>query len=164
MIIKLTWSEFDCAVKDLSTLISSHISDWTSYSIYGQPRGGLPLSVALSHTLNLPHGVWSENTPAEIAGKKVLWIDDVIESGETLLDVVCLAKKQHCTFSPICWVYKPGNVELIGKSPFNEIYQTLLYLKLASSEEWIVFPWENQTLKVIEEDCRAYAVGIGGSI
>lgn len=155
---KLTWSDFDAAVTDLSTLICSHVPNWKEYSIYGQPRGGLVLSIALSHALNLPHGIWSNDSrQVEISGSKILWTDDVIETGVSLFNAVSTAKDLQCEFFPICWVLKP-----YAHPWFAAPEQDFLYLRLADIEEWIVFPWENQTPEAIGEDCRAYAVGIGG--
>ena len=93
--------------------------------IYGVPRGGLCLAVALSHKLNLKL--------IEKPLKNSLIVDDVYETGITLSNFkniegvnffVLVSKKK-----PIWW----NSVDLSFK------------------EEWIVFPWENIKNKLNEE-------------
>ena len=48
----LNWIQFDWAVETITTRYVSH-----SFSgVYGVPRGGVCLAVALSHSLTLPFG------------------------------------------------------------------------------------------------------------
>ena len=93
--------------------------------IYGVPRGGLCLAVALSHKLNLKL--------TEKPLKDSLIVDDVYEAGITLNKFkniegayffVLVSKKK-----PIWW----NTVNLSHKT------------------EWIVFPWENKNDELIEE-------------
>ena len=109
----LTWSEFDRSVD----YIANQCKKLKLSGIYGVPRGGLCLAVALSHKLNVKL--------IEKPLKNSLIVDDVFETGATLSNYknieginffVLVSKKQ-----PIWW--KTAN--------------------LSSKEEWIVFPWEN---------------------
>ena len=93
--------------------------------MYGVPRGGLCLAVALSHKLNIKL--------IEKPLKNSLIVDDVFETGFTLSNFknieganffVLVSKKK-----PIWW---------------NTV--TLSYKK-----EWIVFPWENKKNELKEE-------------
>ena len=72
MISYFTWSEFDKSVEEIADKCSfKHFS-----GIYGVPRGGLCLAVALSHKLKI-----------ELISKPVknsLIVDDVYETGITL--------------------------------------------------------------------------------
>ena len=72
MISFFTWSEFDKSV--------DHISKECKFlefsGIYGVPRGGLCLAVALSHKLNIK----LISTPI----KNSLIVDDIYETGHTL--------------------------------------------------------------------------------
>ena len=116
-----TWSEFDKSVD----YISNQCKYWKSSGIYGVPRGGLCLAVALSHKLDIP----LINKPS----KNTLIVDDVFETGTTLSNFknieganffVLVSKKQ-----PIWW---------------NTV--TISY-----KNEWIVFPWENKDNELKEE-------------
>ena len=114
MTINFTWSEFDKSVDYIANQCKlSKLS-----GIYGVPRGGLCLAVALSHKLNIQL--------IEKPLKNSLIVDDVFETGNTLSNFknveganfyVLVSKKE-----PIWW---------------NTV-------KLSRKKEWIVFPWENQ--------------------
>ena len=116
-----TWSEFDKSVD----YIANQCKEMKLTGIYGVPRGGLCLAVALSHKLNLKL--------IEKPLKNSLIVDDVYETGITLSNFkniegvnffVLVSKKK-----PIWW----NSVDLSFK------------------EEWIVFPWENIKNKLNEE-------------
>ena len=116
-----TWSEFDKSVD----YIANQCKKMKLSGIYGVPRGGLCLAVALSHKLNLKL--------IEKPLKNSLIVDDVYETGITLSNFkniegvnffVLVSKKK-----PIWW----NSVDLSFK------------------EEWIVFPWENIKNKLNEE-------------
>jgi len=109
-----TWSDFDKSVD----YISNKCKSFKFSGIYGIPRGGLCLAVALSHKLKIE--LISEPK------KNSLIVDDVYESGLTLnsfkniegaMFFVLFSKKR-----PIWW---------------NAV-------NLAKKKEWIVFPWENK--------------------
>ena len=109
-----TWSEFDKSVD----YIANQCKEMKLTGIYGVPRGGLCLAVALSHKLNIQL--------IEKPLKDSLIVDDVYETGITLRNFkniegvsffVLVSKKK-----PVWW--KSVNLSL--------------------NEEWIVFPWENK--------------------
>tara|TARA_Y100000816_G_C25920403_1_gene479984 strand:+ start:332 stop:727 length:396 start_codon:yes stop_codon:yes gene_type:complete len=109
-----TWSEFDKSV--------DHIADrcrfWELSGIYGVPRGGICLAVALSHKLNIKL--------IEKPIKKSLIVDDVYETGITL------SKFKHIEGANFFVLFSK-------KKPiwWNAV-------NLSYSREWIVFPWENK--------------------
>ena len=116
-----TWKEFDKSVD----YIANQCKFWKLSGIYGVPRGGLCLAVALSHKLNIQ----LIKEPL----KNSLIVDDVFETGSTLSNFkdieganfyVLISKKK-----PIWW---------------NTV-------KLANKKEWIVFPWENKNNEIKEE-------------
>ena len=72
MIRKFTWEEFDNSIERI--LIKA--IDWKCSGIYGIPRGGLCLAVALSHKMNLQ----ILNKPK----KNALIVDDIYDTGHTL--------------------------------------------------------------------------------
>ena len=117
-----TWSEFDKSID----YISNKCKFWKISGIYGIPRGGLCLAVALSHKLNIKL--------IEKPLKNSLIVDDVFETGVTLSNFknieganffVLVSKKK-----PIWW----NSVNLTDK------------------KEWIIFPWENKNNELIDKN------------
>ena len=113
MINHFTWSEFDRSVE--------HIANECKFlefsGIYGVPRGGLCLAVALSHKLKI-------NLISEPI-KNSLIVDDVYETGYTLN-----------TFKDI-----EGTMFFVLFSKINPTWWNTVFKSKKS--EWIVFPWEN---------------------
>jgi hypoxanthine phosphoribosyltransferase len=113
-LIEFHWQHFDHAVVSLSDQLNGpNIS-----GVFGVPRGGLCLAVALSHALDLP--LLDNPTP------DALIVDDVYETGRTLeaLRLQC----PDATFA--VWV---------SKCP----PQWWLAAEVVDSPEWLLFPWEN---------------------
>ena len=117
-----TWNEFDKSVD----YIAKKCKFWKLSGIYGVPRGGLCLAVALSHKLNIQL--------IEEPLKNSLIVDDVYETGITLSNFkdieganfyVLISKKK-----PIWW---------------NTV-------NLSTKREWIVFPWEQKTNHLEDEN------------
>ena len=117
-----TWNEFDKSVE----YIANQCKYLKLSGIYGVPRGGLCLAVALSHKLNIQL--------LENPLKNSLIVDDVFETGITLSSFkniegvnfyVLISKKK-----PIWW---------------NTV-------KFSNKKEWIVFPWENKNNVLKEEN------------
>ena len=122
---ELSWTHFDQAVTDLA--LQFNTTPMTG--IYGVPRGGLCLAVALSHALQQP--LLSDPDP------DALIVDDVYETGRTLeaLHDQC----PHARFA--VWVSK--------RPPLW--WQAAV---VTDHSEWLLFPWENKTLARADE--RAY--------
>ena len=113
MISYFTWNEFDKSV--------NHIADKCKFldfsGIYGVPRGGLCLAVALSHKLKIE--LISEPI------KNSLIVDDVYETGLTLT-----------TFKDI-----EGAMFFVLFSKIKPTWWNTVFISKKS--QWIVFPWEN---------------------
>ena len=113
MINYFTWSEFDKSV--------DHIANKCKFSefsgIYGIPRGGLCLAVALSHKLKI-------NLISQPI-KNSLIVDDVYETGITL-----------STFKDI-----EGAMFYVLFSKIEPTWWNTVFM--SEKREWIVFPWEN---------------------
>ena len=113
MISYFTWSEFDKSVEQIAN--KCMFKEFSG--IYGVPRGGLCLAVALSHKLKIE--LISEPL------KNSLIVDDVYETGITLN-----------TFRNI----EGANFFVLfsKKTPtwWNSVY-------ISKKSDWIVFPWEN---------------------
>ena len=113
MISYFTWSEFDKSVEQIA-----NISRFNEFSgIYGVPRGGLCLAVALSHKLKI-----------ELISKPIknsLIVDDVYETGLTLT-----------TFKDI-----EGAMFFVLFSKIKPTWWNTVFI--SKKNQWIVFPWEN---------------------
>tara|TARA_B100000530_G_scaffold53500_1_gene30052 strand:- start:15 stop:410 length:396 start_codon:yes stop_codon:yes gene_type:complete len=108
-----TWSDFDKSVLHIANKCKSlELS-----GIYGVPRGGLCLAVALSHKLNI-------NLISE-PRKNSLIVDDVYETGITLNT---LKDIDGATFFVLFSKMKT--------KWWNTVF-------ISEKSEWIVFPWEN---------------------
>ena len=117
-----TWSEFDKSID----YISNKCKFWEISGIYGIPRGGLCLAVALSHKLNIKL--------IEKPLKNSLIVDDVFETGVTLSNFKNIEGANFFVLvsksKPIWW----NSVNLIDK------------------KEWIIFPWENKNNELIDKN------------
>ena len=116
-----TWSEFDKSVD----YIANQCKFWKISGIYGVPRGGLCLAVALSHKLNIK----LIEKPLNYS----LIVDDVYETGTTLSNFKYI---EGANFFVLISKIKPGWWNTVNTS-----------LK----KEWIVFPWENKENIINEE-------------
>jgi len=113
MINYFSWNDFDKGVEQIFNKCKS-----LKFSgIYGVPRGGLCLAVALSHKLKI-------NLISEPI-KNSLIVDDVYETGITLN------------------AYKDieGAMFFVLFSKIKPTWWNTLYV--CKKKEWIVFPWEN---------------------
>ena len=113
MINYFTWGQFDNAVED----IASKCRFLEFSGVYGVPRGGLCLAVALSHKLKI-------NLISE-PKKNSLIVDDVYETGLTLT-----------TFKDI-----EGAMFFVLFSKIKPTWWNTVFISKKS--QWIVFPWEN---------------------
>jgi len=113
MISYFTWSELDKSVEEIAD--KCRFKELSG--IYGVPRGGLCLAVALSHKLKIE--LISEPL------KNSLIVDDVYETGLTLT-----------TFKDI-----EGAMFFVLFSKLKPTWLNTVFISKKS--EWIVFPWEN---------------------
>ena len=114
----LTWAEFKTAVQYLAELT---IGIDQSAPIYGAPRGGLCLAVALSHATGRKLVLEPQDG--------MIWVDDIVESGQTYNK----AKSENSISLALCWVCVSPRSLPIG------------YAYAEDSNKWIVFPWEDET-------------------
>ncbi len=124
MINYFTWSEFDKSVEHIAKKCK-----FLNFSgIYGVPRGGLCLAVALSHKLKI-----------NLISKPIkdsLIVDDVYETGITLN-----------TFKDI-----EGAMFFVLFSKIKPTWWNTVHI--SPKDEWIVFPWEN--IQNIQSEQKEY--------
>ena len=113
MITHFTWRDFDKSVEHIAN--KCKLLEFSG--IYGVPRGGLCLAVALSHKLKIK--LISEPI------KNSLIVDDVYETGITLNTFKGI---EGAMFFVIFSKIKP--------SWWNTVH-------ISEKSNWIVFPWEN---------------------
>ena len=122
---ELSWQQFDQAVSALAQEFKGR----TCSGVFGVPRGGLCLAVALSHALDRPLLL----APAADA----LIVDDVYETGRTLEAL----REQFPDASFAVWVSK-----------CQARWWTTV--EVSGSNDWLVFPWES--LERAADDERGY--------
>ena len=122
----VSWKEFNSCIKR----ITWDCKEKKFSGVYGFPRGGLCLAVALSHSMNIPF--------LDKLEPGCLVVDDVYETGKTLNKVIGFA--DTTTF---VWYSK------VTPKWWNAV-------ELSSPDEWLVFPWENQELA--KEDMKMYQI------
>ena len=111
--IYFSWCEFDNSVK----YIANECKYLEFSGIYGVPRGGLCLAVALSHKLKI-------NLISE-PKKNSLIVDDIYETGNTLNNFKDIEGAMfYVLFSKITPTW----------------WNTVI---MSDKNEWIVFPWED---------------------
>ena len=119
---ELSWTQFDQAVAVLATRYAAI----PITGIYGVPRGGLCLAVALSHSLQQP--LLSDPVP------DALIVDDVYETGRTLQ-----ALHSRCPNARFAvWVSKCPPLW----------WQAAV---VTEHSEWLLFPWENRAQAMADE-------------
>ncbi len=110
---KLDWKEFDECVYS----INKQCKNKSFEGVYGFPRGGICLAVALSHSL----GLLLLDEPKNNS----LIVDDIYDTGYTL------ERTKHLKGSEVhVWISKK-------KPTWWNAY------KYTIEKEWIIFPWEN---------------------
>ena len=120
--IKLRWDQFDLAVASLS----AQLADNGNSGVFGVPRGGLCLAVALSHAMDLPL--------LEHPALDALIVDDVYETGQTLESL----RLRFPQASFAVWV---------SKSPPLWWHAA----EVVNTPEWMLFPWENARRAMADE-------------
>lgn len=124
--VALPWDGVQPAVEYIASSIRAF--DVEVCGVYGFPRGGLPLAVALSHLLGVP--MRDSITPT------TLLIDDIYETGRTFAPFADHPRK-------LCWVWA-------NKSP----RPTVNFVATFPPDAWLVMPWEDQARA--RADAEAY--------
>lgn len=119
---RLTWDQFDDAV----WRIAAEQEGRAYNGVFGFPRGGLCLAVALSHRLGLP----LLDEPEEDS----LIVDDIYETGRTITKVRDLA---GCEV--VVWISK-------SKPTWFKAVEVI------DTPEWIIFPWEDPEAAAADEE------------
>ena len=128
-----SWEWLDKTVMELGEQILS--SNQEIKYITGVPRGGLIPSVMLSHYMNKQYKSYSDAMELTTSERqKVLVIDDISDSGETLLTAE-----------------KFGFVTATLTVRHSTIFFPDYYIHNIEDERWLVFPWEREDSKTIQD-------------
>jgi hypoxanthine phosphoribosyltransferase len=122
----LEWRDIDDAVERLAINIKK--SGIEISAIKGLQRGGLIPAVMLSHSLGIPM------TEKEIVSSSVLIVDDICDTGNTLMPYKQLN-------NPIATIHYKTSALL----------EPNFWFKIANEKEWIVYPWEQKDSKTIPD-------------
>ena len=118
--IYIDWEDFGIAIDELVEEINSSV--YPMYDgVYGFPRGGLPVAVALSHKLRIPF----INNIDDVTDDTLI-VDDINDTGKTL--------KNISIFNDIATIYS---------APWSIVNPTFFVRYKVLKESWIIFPWEN---------------------
>lgn len=124
----LTWEDIQ---KDINTLCDK-LKTRKFQFISGLPRGGLIPAVLISHKLDITYK--SLNLSKAIMEDKYLLIDDIADSGETLID-----KKYE------------GYVKATLHYKKHSLIKPDFYAREIPNDVWLVYPWENESSNTIQD-------------
>ena len=125
---KLNWNDFAIAVSRLEYRLAHSGAAENATGIYGVPRGGLVLAVALSHRLNVPLILQPQDG--------MIWVDDIVDTGHTVNQI------QHMTVAKCCWVNR-------NKALLTDVSAYVMF-----DDDWVLFPWEQELNALV--DMEAY--------
>jgi len=121
--IYLTWDQVDGLVDKLATQVKSEFTNIDS--IYGIPRGGLIPAVMLSHKLGIPYSDKITLTS--------LIVDDICDSGITLTE------------------WEGYTTAVLLHKPHTSCAVPTIYGSTHDSDAWIIYPWERNDSKTIQD-------------
>ena len=157
-VIKYSWSELDHDVNHLHRQIVE--SDWKPHTVVGLIRGGCIPGVMLSHKFDVPFEAlhWSKRDFSNQGfghyiehickhairnNERFLIVDDIIDSGETVADLMHYATKMA---SVRYWsnYIKFATLYQNSDCPTQASYWAR-GISRRVDERWIYFPWETTT-------------------
>lgn len=112
--------------------------------VIGVSRGGLPAAVHLSNVLNIPMLMVSKprfSIDRSLSNMRVLIIDDILDTGETLSKVIGQLPLMASSISLWCPFYKQQGIDRL-----TDCHNKTIFIKYQSTEvfedTWIRFWWE----------------------
>ena len=156
--LKLSWQDVENMAHNIVRQI--HLSKWMPDVIIGVDRGGLPLSVMISHYLDVPHEsvkvslrnfesteslLWAPE--AVIAGDKILIVDDINDSGATQAwlknDWANAVLGVESDFVNKYWHNTVRVASLVDNEASQESSDYVgMTINKYENDVWIDFPWE----------------------
>ncbi|UQE03633.1 phosphoribosyltransferase [Bradyrhizobium japonicum] len=160
MRLAIQWSEFD----ELCDALAEQLRGAQIDLIIGIARGGLPLSVALSHRLRCralgtllasktaserafdlcakPFHVSELQAPA-VEPETILLVDDVVAIGDLFAQADERVTQRFGTRARLLHAALFADPDLIARGQFATLIETLSYARAIDNQRvWIDFPWE----------------------
>jgi hypoxanthine phosphoribosyltransferase len=122
--IKYSWEDFDTDIAKLAKQMKPFLPFMKN--IYGIPRGGLVVAVALSHRLGLP--IVLEDDVRKIT-EKTLVVDDIVDTGETMNDFIA----RHSFYKTAVLVWNGNGIE------------PSFWGRKNTAKDWVIFPYETRS-------------------
>lgn len=123
----ISWNWVDLQIQ----VIADKIGEGNKYAgVTGIPRGGLIPAVMLSHKLGIRYLPYRES----FKQLPILIVDDIADSGHTLTDV----GRRGFDTATLCVRYSTQ-------------YTPTYYGEEITSDKWLVFPWEENDSKPIQD-------------
>lgn len=143
-----SWEDFDLDVKEFTKLLKNNRPD----VIIGIARGGVCLATTLSYNLgDVPVYYFDpkrdnfSNLPVDFAKDKILFVDDINDTGSTMKNVRSLTIKT--VYHEIIYLgardFKLNNVKYLTVFQKKSSLEKVDYFGRIIDDEWVVFPWEN---------------------
>jgi hypoxanthine phosphoribosyltransferase len=127
----LTWEWVEAQID----IASEWVKKMPIRHVTGLPRGGLIPAVMISHRCNLK---FIDNEAAKLLPtrmrRQVLVVDDIADSGETLLDL------HDYDFLTLTLAYR-----------FDSKYVPDKYCDFIEDKAWLVFPWESKDSDPVQD-------------
>jgi hypoxanthine phosphoribosyltransferase len=157
--LTLGWQDVQNTVQEI--LRQMQKQDWRPDVVIGVDRGGLPISIMMSHYLGVPHEAVKislrDNPQTEsllwapedvIAGKKILLVDDINDSGATqqwlMEDWASSVAGIEPDFIEKYWHSAIRFAALVDNEASNQYTDYCgMSVNKAENDIWIDFPWES---------------------
>lgn len=145
----VNWNEFEQTVEYFAQIIFE-VENYSDYVIYGKPRGGLALALALSHRTGLK---MIESINDKLV-HKLFYVDDIIDTGGTFLASIKEGKLHTDNCIALFWHKREGWSWLGSNADGNRPH--VFSFQNAATNDWIVYPWENKTDLSIRSDMATH--------
>ena len=163
---RLNYISYEDFLSDVHGIMAAVRSDgWTPGFVVGLGRGGLAPAVFMSHGMTVPmlsvdHSARIADFADELlaklasltrAGNRLLFIDDINESGSTLLYIRDMLEKNGAEGANIRFAVLINNIRSRATVDYwsREIDRDM-------HKDWYVFPWEAMaTVETLIEDANA---------
>lgn len=157
--LSLSWQDVQYSVQEI--LRQMQKQDWRPDIVMGVDRGGLPISTMISHYLGVPHEtvkvslrddpqteslLWAPEDV--IAGKKILLVDDINDSGATqkwlMEDWASSVAGVEPDFISKYWHLSVRFAALVDNEASGQYTDYCgMSVNKAENDIWIDFPWES---------------------
>jgi len=129
----LSWDWIDNSVQKLGEIILDSVTEIDM--VTGIPRGGLIPGVYLSHYIGKKYIPYNEaiNLPQNLR-ERILVVDDICDSGITLLEAAG-------------YNFKTSALAFRYSSPYIPDF----YSEKITDDRWLVYPWEKNDSKTIQD-------------